>query len=124
MKNFIKGIGVLSVVIALWCYGENACATVGATTPFTIYEAEAGTLGGGASVVSLTSPPTTEFSSPVLEASGHAYVTLTGTGQSVTWTNNTGHNITAVNLRYCIPDSPTGGGINATIDLLVNGSFR
>jgi hypothetical protein len=63
---------------------------IGANTPFTSYEAESGTLSGGATVVSLTTKPTTEFSSPQLEASGHAYVHLAATGQSVTWTNNTG----------------------------------
>jgi len=98
--------------------------TVGATTPFVTYEAEAGTLGGGATIVSLTSPPTTKFSSPQLEASGHAYVQLTSTGQSVQWTNNTGKSITAVNIRTCIPDSAGGGGIDSTIDLYVDGALR
>jgi len=99
-------------------------AAVGATTPFVSYEAEAGTLGGGATVVALTAPPTTQYASPVLEASGHAYVQLTGTGQYVQWTNNTGQNITAINLRSSIPDAPTGGGITSTIDLYVDGVFR
>src|ERR1700744_853807 len=57
----------------------------GATTPFTPYQAPEGTLGGGASVVSLTSAPATQYDSPQGEASGHAYVQLTGTGQSVQW---------------------------------------
>ncbi|MGD0940211.1 MAG: carbohydrate-binding protein [Terracidiphilus sp.] len=97
---------------------------VGATTPFTSYEAEAGTVGGGATVVSLTSAPTTEYSSPTLEASGHAYVQLTGPGQFVQWTNNTGQPITFINVRASIPDAPTGGGITATLDLYVDGVFR
>jgi hypothetical protein len=42
----------------------------------------------------------------------------------VQWTNNTGQNITAINLRSCIPDAPTGGGITSTIDLYINGVFR
>jgi hypothetical protein len=45
-------------------------------------------------------------------------------GQYVEWTNNTGQNITALNLRSCIPDAATGGGITSTIDLYVNGTFR
>src|SRR5260221_3571922 len=102
----------------------SADSAAGATTPFTSYDAEAGTLGGGASVVSLTSAPTDQYSSPALEASGHAYVQLTGTGQYVQWTNNTGHPITAINVRESIPDSPAGGGITATLDLYVNGAFR
>ena len=56
---------------------------IGAATPFTSYEAENGSLGGQATVVSLTSPPETEFSSPELEASGHAFVHLSNTGDSV-----------------------------------------
>lgn len=101
-----------------------AAATTGATTPFTSYEAEAGSLGGGASVVSLTSAPTTQYSSAALEASGHAYVHLSGTGQSVQWTNNTGRPISFVNLRYSMPDTSSGGGTTSTLDLYVNGAFR
>jgi hypothetical protein len=97
---------------------------IGASTPFISYEAESGNLGGGATIVALTSPPTTEFSSPQLEASGHAYVHLAGTGQNVTLTNTTGKAITALNIRYSIPDAPTGGGISNTIDLYVGGTFR
>ncbi|MBW8864317.1 MAG: mycodextranase [Verrucomicrobia bacterium] len=101
-----------------------AYATVGANTPFTSFEAENGTLGGGALVQAVTSPPTNQFSSPQLEASGHAFVQLTNTGQYVEWTNTTGQSFTAVNLRSCIPDAPAGGGISNTIDLYVNGVFR
>ncbi|HTR42198.1 MAG TPA: hypothetical protein VMH87_11340, partial [Pseudomonadales bacterium] len=99
-------------------------ASVGATTPFISYEAENGYLGGGAVVCYLTNAPVTPFSSPELEASGHSFVALTGTGQYVQWTNNTGINITAINLRSCIPDAPNGGGISNTIDLYVDGVFR
>ncbi|HEV2694148.1 MAG TPA: carbohydrate-binding protein [Verrucomicrobiae bacterium] len=66
----------------------------------------------------------TPSSSPELEASGHAYVSLAATGQSVTWTNNTGQMLTALNLRSCIPDAPAGGGISNSLDLYVNGVFR
>ena len=113
-------IGATTLALA----AHSGMASVGASTPFTSYEAESGTVGGGASVVSLTAPPTTQYSSPALEASGHAYVQLTGTGQYVQWTNNTGQNITAINVRYCIPDSTTGGGITSTLDLYVNGTLR
>lgn len=96
---------------------------VGASMSFTSIEAEDGTIGGGATIVALTSSPTTQYSSPELEASGHAYVQLTATGQYVefTWT---GQPITFVNVRASIPDAPTGGGLTATLDLLVNGEFR
>lgn len=112
------------LALSLFCAVDKAVATVGATTPFTSVEAESGLLGGGASVVVLAAPPTNPYSSPALEASGHAYVQLTNAGQYVQWTNNTGQNITALNIRTCIPDAPGGGGISSTIDLYVNGVFR
>jgi hypothetical protein len=99
-------------------------SVAGATTPFTTYEAPEASLGGGASAVSLTSAPTSEYDSPQGEADGHAYVQLTGTGQSVQWTNNTGQPINFINVRASIPDSSAGGGTSATLDLYVNGTFR
>jgi alpha-1,3-glucanase-like protein len=105
-------------------FETRAQATVGAVTPFFPVEAETGALGGGATIVSLASPPTTRYSSPQLEASGHAYVQLTSAGQYVEWTNNTGQNINAINLRSCTPDAPAGGGITSTLDFYVNGLFR
>ncbi|MEU6345868.1 carbohydrate-binding protein [Streptomyces sp. NPDC046977] len=96
----------------------------GATTAFRIYEAEAGTPGGGATVTSLTSPPTTQYSSAALEASGHAYAHLSGTGHSVQWTNTTGAPISFLNVRAAVPDSPSGGGTTATLNLYVDGVFR
>jgi hypothetical protein len=101
-----------------------AITEAGATTPFSSYEGEAGTLGGGATAVSLTAAPTTQYSSATLEASGHGYAHLSATNQSVQWTNNTGQPISYVNLRASIPDSPSGGGITATLDLYVDGTFR
>ena len=101
-----------------------AAVAAGATTPFSSYEAEAGTLGGGATVASLTAAPTTQYASATLEASGHGYVHLAGTGQSVKWTNNTGAPITAINVRESIPDSASGDGITATLNLYVDGALR
>src|SRR5712664_1001446 len=108
MKTFVHRRRLAIVATAFLCCVSRVYASVGASTPFTSYEGEAGTLGGGATVVALTSPPTTQFSSPQLEASGHAYVQLTGIGQYVEWVNNTGQNITALNLRSCIPDAASG----------------
>jgi hypothetical protein len=96
---------------------------VGATVPFFSREAESATLGGGATAVRL-STPTTPFSSPELEASGHAYARLTATGHYVEWTNDTGRSLTAINVRQAIPDAPAGGGLTATLDLYVDGTFR
>ncbi|MDB6019417.1 MAG: coagulation factor 5/8 type domain protein [Pedosphaera sp.] len=115
---------LISLVVPITLLSSNHAFGVGAVTPFTSYEAEAGALGGGATAISLTSAPTTQYSSPELESSGHAYVRLNVTGQYVEWVNNTGQNITALNVRACIPDASGGGGITATLDLYVNGTFR
>jgi hypothetical protein len=123
LKKLVVAGCVLIFAAVCVCFPRELHA-VGATTPFINYEAESGFLGGGAAIIYLTNAPTTQYSSPELEASGHAYVQLTGVGQYVQWTNTTGQNITAINLRSCIPDAPAGGGISNTIDLYVNGVFR
>jgi len=120
LRKFVHLVAILFLIMPL----HEVRASVGAATSFTSYEAENGFLGGGATIYYLTNPPTTPYSSPELEASGHAFVALASAGQYVQWTNNTGQNITAINLRSCIPDAPTGGGISNTIDLYVNGTFR
>ena len=98
-------LAAASTATAYQSPGTPSPSVAGATTPFTTYQAPEGQLGGGASVVSLTSAPTSEYDSPQGEATGHAYVQLTGTGQSVQWTNDTGTPINFVNVRASIPDS-------------------
>jgi hypothetical protein len=97
---------------------------IGAATPFVTYEGEWGSLQNGATVISQLVPQPTEFVTAAIEASGRAYAHLTGAASSVQWTNLTGRPITAVNIRYSIPDAPTGGGIDATLNLYVNGQLR
>jgi hypothetical protein len=97
---------------------------IGAHTAFTTYEAETGALLGGATIVALSAPPATRFSSAELEASGHAFVHLGKLGQQVSWVNTTGKPMTAFNLRYSIPDAAGGGGIDSTLNLYVNGRLR
>jgi hypothetical protein len=104
--------------------GTGGGPAIGASTPFTSYEAESGSLGGGATLVALSSAPTTEYSSPELESSGHAYVRLDATGQYVEWINATGHDVTAINVRASIPDAPGGRGLTVSLDLFVDGQFR
>ncbi|WP_405020031.1 carbohydrate-binding protein [Kitasatospora sp. NBC_00070] len=118
----VTSLALLAVVPAV--SSTAASPAVGAATGFTSYEAESGTLGGGAAVTSVTSAPTTPYSSPELEASGHAHVRLGSTGQSVRWTNTTGRPISFLNVRASIPDAPSGGGLTATLNLYVDGTFR
>src|SRR5882724_7192898 len=110
--------------LALFSLATNDALAVGASTPFTTLEAEAGTLGGGASIHAFT-PGSSVPSGPTkeLEASGMAYVWLTNLNDSVSWTNPV-DSANAVVIRNCIPDAPNGGGITATIDLYVDGVFR
>ncbi|MEV4350017.1 right-handed parallel beta-helix repeat-containing protein [Actinoplanes sp. NPDC049596] len=121
---FVAAGVTASVTLPVFGSEPPAAAAAGASTPFTSFEAEAGTTNNGASTVSLTASPTTEFSSPALEASGHAYVRLAGKGQEVWWTNTTGHPVTALTVRASIPDSTTGAGLHASLSLLVDGAFR
>ncbi|MFJ9520072.1 discoidin domain-containing protein [Kitasatospora sp. NPDC101801] len=118
----VTTLALLAVVPAV--SSTAASPAVGAATGFTSYEAESGTLGGGAAVTSVTSAPATPYSSPELEASGHAHVRLGSTGQSVRWTNTTGRPISFLNVRASIPDAPSGGGLTATLNLYVDGTFR
>ncbi len=55
------------------------------------------------------------------EASGRSAVSLTP-GQYVEFTLPTAAN--AINIRYSIPDVPTGGGITAPLEVTVNGGNR
>jgi regulation of enolase protein 1 (concanavalin A-like superfamily) len=111
-----------AMVMAIGCASD--ARAVGATVPFTTYEAENGVLAGGATTIAQSGPPTSSFTSPALEASGRAYVKLDATGESVTWTNNGSTSWNGINVRYSIPDSATGGGLSSTIDLYVNGVLR
>ncbi|MER5790496.1 glycosyl hydrolase family 28-related protein [Streptomyces sp. NPDC001980] len=102
-----------------------AAATAGATTPFVTVEAETGTLGGGAAVRSLK-PGATVPSVATLEteASGNALVELKSTGDAVTLKNSSGKAANTLVVRASIPDAANGGGIDATLNLYVNGSYR
>ena len=113
-----------ALAAALLVSVATGALAAGATTPFRGIEAESGSLVNGARLVALTAAPTTRFAAPELEASGHAYVALTATGQEVWWTNSTGKPISFINVRASIPDAPGGGGITATLSLYVNGVFR
>ncbi|MFE9610732.1 hypothetical protein [Streptomyces sp. NPDC006012] len=58
------------------------------------------------------------------EASGYALVELKNTGDAVTLRNSTGQDANTLVVRASIPDPPQGGGITASLNLYVNGTFR
>ncbi len=87
----------------------------GADMPYDMYEAEDGSLGGGAEVVG----PNRTVGDLAGEASGREAVTLTGTGQYVEFTTRAATNTLVT--RFSIPDAPGGGGIDSTISVYVDG---
>jgi len=103
--------------------GPYADSVVGATTPFTTLEGETGTLAGGAVKRMLQTIPANALASPELEASGRGFAELSASGASVSWVNPV-DSANTIDIRESIPDSPTGGGIDATLDLYVNGAFN
>ncbi|MGW0415062.1 discoidin domain-containing protein [Streptomyces collinus] len=84
----------------------------GADMPYDMYEAEDGTLGGGAKVVG----PNRTVGDIAGEASGRKAVTLNGTGQYVEWTTRAATNTLVT--RFSIPD-----GTDTTLDVYVDGQF-
>ncbi|MFC0507434.1 discoidin domain-containing protein [Micromonospora costi] len=87
----------------------------GANLPYDMYEAEDGSVGGGAQVVG----PNRTIGDLAGEASGRRAVTLNTTGAYVEWTTKAAAN--ALVTRFSIPDAPGGGGINSTLNIYVNG---
>lgn len=89
----------------------------GANMPYDMYEAEDGTIGGGAAIVG----PNRNIGDIAGEASGRKAVTLNPTGSYVQFTTKASTNTLVV--RYSIPDASGGDGINATLNVYVNGVF-
>ncbi|MFG2359157.1 discoidin domain-containing protein [Streptomyces sp. NPDC048521] len=84
----------------------------GADMPYDMYEAEDGTVGGGAKTVG----PNRTVGDLAGEASGRKAVTLTGTGQYVEWTTRAATNTLVT--RFSVPD-----GTNTTLNVYVDGQF-
>ena len=87
--------------------------------PYVRYEAEAGTMGGGA--VARTALDF-DASKTASEASNRQYVGLSANGSYVQWAagNQTAAGVT---LRYTLPDNATGGGVSGSLKVYVNGAL-
>jgi len=85
----------------------------GANMPYDAYEAEDGTLGGGAAIVG----PNRTIGDLAGEASGRKAVTLNQTGASVQWTTRNPTN--SIVARFSIPD-----GTTSSINVYVNGTLN
>ncbi|MET8861850.1 discoidin domain-containing protein [Nonomuraea sp. NPDC004580] len=90
----------------------------GANMPYDTYEAEDAAIGGGATRVG----PSREIGTIAGEASGRRAVTLGQTGAYVEFTAKAPTNTLVT--RFSIPDAPGGGGIDTTLNVYVDGTFR
>ncbi|MFH8979143.1 discoidin domain-containing protein [Streptomyces sp. NPDC017890] len=90
----------------------------GADMPYDMYEAEDGTVGGGAKVVG----PDRTVGDIAGEASGRKAVHLDATGEFVEFTTKAETNTLVT--RFSIPDAPGGGGIDSTINVYVDGVMK
>jgi CARDB/F5/8 type C domain len=90
----------------------------GANMPYDMYEAEDGSIGGGAQVIG----PNRTVGDLGGEASGRRAVTLNSTGAYVEFTTKASTNTLVT--RFSIPDAPGGGGINATLNIYVDNVFH
>lgn len=89
----------------------------GAAVPYTIDEAEHGAAGGGAEVLE----PNRAIGDLAGEASGRQAVVLDGTGEYVEFDTTVPTNTLVT--RFAIPDAPGGGGIEATLNVYVDGEL-
>ncbi|WP_216857085.1 galactose-binding domain-containing protein [Paenibacillus tritici] len=90
----------------------------GANMPYDMYEAEDGVTGGGA--VKLN--PNRTIGDLAGEASGRRAVTLSTTGSYVEFTTKA--NTNTLVTRFSIPDSASGDGTTATLNIYVNGVYN
>ncbi|MCD0442420.1 discoidin domain-containing protein [Glycomyces sp. A-F 0318] len=89
----------------------------GAAMPYTIDEAEHGDAGGGAKVLE----PNRAIGDLAGEASGRQAVVLDATGEYVEF--DTAVPTNTLVTRFAIPDAPGGGGIDATLNVYVDGEL-
>jgi hypothetical protein len=88
---------------------------IGATMPYTRYDSDEGSIGGGASIEISTNHDQYNIAS---QASKQTYVKLPNSGAYVEWTMKTrGRGVT---MRFTLPDSSDGMGLNGSLDVYVN----
>ena len=117
MTNSIRNIAVLMVAVAvpLEISLSSAQASPGADVPWITYEAESMTNNG------TILGPSYAANTVQTESSGRKCVKLSATGQYVEFTAQAAAN--AIVVRYSVPDSADGVGVDSTISLYTNGVF-
>lgn len=91
-------------------------ASVGASVPYTRYEAESGIRGGSAELREALDFDVLKTAS---EASNQRYVALKNNGDHVEWTVN--QQADGITMRFTMPDSADGMGLRGSLDAYVNG---
>ncbi|MCR5077572.1 MAG: sugar-binding protein [Prevotella sp.] len=94
----------------------DASGRVGALMPYTRYDSEAASLGGGATMRTSHKWDRMNIAS---QASRQSYIELPSAGSYAEWTMNTVTD--GVTLRFTLPDSGDGMGLNGSLDVYVNG---
>ena len=108
-------IAALFIALLGETFSLDAAASPGATVPWTTYEAENMTTNG-----TLLGPGYAPFTVQA-ESSGRQCVELSATGQYVQFTASAPAN--SIVVRYSVPDSADGTGVDSTISLYRNGTF-
>jgi hypothetical protein len=93
-------------------------AARGASMPYSRYDTDDATSGGGAT---LQSAPTFDQALIASEASGQRYVSLPSNGSYLQWTVRPGQGGAGVTMRFTMPDSADGMGLTGSLDVYVNG---
>lgn len=90
----------------------------GASVPYSRYDTDDATRGGSAT---LKTAPTFDQTLIASEASGQRYVALPSNGSNLQWTVRPGEGGSGVTMRFTMPDSSDGMGLNGSLDVYVNG---
>ncbi|HEX8528966.1 MAG TPA: Ig-like domain-containing protein, partial [Cytophagales bacterium] len=121
VKWIAPGRFILGCVLLLFRIGlapaQNNGLSRGAQLPYTRYESEEGTRGGGAT---LEQSPQFNQNEIASEASNQQYVSLPANGAYVEWT--VGQAVQGVNLRFTLPDNAAGTGQYGSLGLYVDGT--
>jgi hypothetical protein len=109
---------LLFITVSGFAGEPQADAPLGAKVPYTRYEAEDGALCGTATVIG----PNRKIGDLGGEASGRRAVKLAQTGDGVEWKVREESN--SIVVRFCIPDSLDGKGLDASLSFFVNGAKK
>lgn len=113
----LSGTAQASVADSFTIPGADAGKPIGATMPYTRYESPQAALGGGAV---LATAKQTDYMNLAAQASDQSYIKLPGSGAYAEWTmKTTGRGVC---MRFTMPDSSNGMGLEGSLDIYVNGN--